>query len=530
MNHHYLIRLLASTTVLAGCASEMSLARGDKASAEADTGYWNESDADTDADADWDEGAPETEDDFLALMPAQTDIYVFIANPNRDTVTRVNVLTQAVDTTEVGQEPDIVLTTKDYSTAVVFNKGDDSVTILDALSLAQSTVDVRENFNNMTMSPDATGSWVALWHDIAAEDEDDEPAAGLQSYNEASFVNTLTGEHFPMAVGFNPRAIKFTPDASVAVVVSDEYLALVDLTAQTPTPTLIQVSDDLVDPPAAEEVVLAPDGSYAFVRQFGTTELVVVDLLDLTVDYLPVGANPTDLDLSPDGTTATLVARGDEELWIFDVNQPFATPEVLALPEGSALGSLAFSPTGEQAIIYTTASNTDRYASWDISSGEIELRSMVKPVSGIAITPTGETMLAFHTKSDITNADTTSPFYNNWALTMIDLSDFRSNPLKLPAKVDGYANSTNGSTGYFIMKGEPYLEVLDYQTLLYDEIKLKSDPVFLGVLPDLDETDNDEPPAWVSQEHELGRITFYDSDDDSIETITGFELNSEIED
>ena len=139
-------------------------------------------------------------------------------------------------------------------------------------------------------------------------------------------------------------------------------------------------------------------------------------------------------------------------------------------------------------------------------------------------------MLAFHTKTDIDNPDTTSPFYNNWAMTMIDLDDFRSNPLKLPAKVDGYAHSTNGSRGYFIMKGEPFLEVLDYQTLLYDEIVLKSDPVFLGVLPDLDENDADEPPAWVSQEHELGRITFYDADDDSIETITGFELNSEIED
>jgi WD40 repeat protein len=496
----------------------------------ADTGYW-ESDADADVDGDdWDEGVPEAEDDFLALMPAQTDIYVFIVNPNRDTITRVNVLTLEVDTTEVGREPDLVLTTKDYSTAVVFNKGDDSVTILDALTLAQTTVKVRANFNNMAMSPDPSGSWVGLWHDIAAEEDDDPPAAGLQSYNEASFVNTLTGEHFPMAVGFNPRAIKFTPDASIAVVVSDEYLALVDLTAQTPTPSLIQVTDDLVDPPAAEEVVLAPDGSYAFVRQFGTTDLVVVDLLDQSVDYIPVGLNPTDLDLSPDGRTATLVARGDEQLWIFDVAQPFATPEILDLPEGSELGSLVYSPTGDQAILYTTAKNTDRFASWDVASGEIQLRSMVKPVSGISITPTGGTMLAFHTKADIDDPDTTSPFYNNWALTMIDLDDFRSNPLKLPAKVDGYAHSTNGSRGYFIMNGEPFLEVLDYITLLYDEIKLKSDPVFLGVLPDLDETDGDEPPAWVSQEHELGRITFYDSDDGSIETITGFELNSEIED
>ena len=103
----------------------------------------------------------------------------------------------------------------------------------------------------MVLSPDGAGTWAALWHDLAAVDASDPPADGLQSYNEASFVNTATGEHFPMAVGFNPRSIEFTPDASLAVVVSDEYLALVDLTAQTPIPELIQVADDLLDPPAA---------------------------------------------------------------------------------------------------------------------------------------------------------------------------------------------------------------------------------------------------------------------------------------
>jgi hypothetical protein len=53
--------------------------------------------------------------------------------------------------------------------------------------------------------------------------------------------------------------------------------------------------------------------------------------------------------------------------------------------------------------------------------------------------------------------------------------------------------------------------------------------VFVGVLPDL-VADADAPPAWVSQEHALGRITFYDPDDATPRTITGFALNGEIED
>ncbi|MBT3217917.1 MAG: hypothetical protein HN348_02390 [Proteobacteria bacterium] len=496
--------------------------------------YWDTAEQANPADiADDDNGeepGAEKEDDFLALKPAQTDVYVFVANPDRDTVTRVNVLTHAVDTTDVGHDPSMVLTTPDYQKAVVFNRGDDSVTIVNANTLETQEVEVRDNFNNMVMSPDDAGEWVVLWHDIDAEAEDDPAVPGLLSYNEASFVNILTGAHFPMAVGFNPRAIEFTPDASVAVVVSDDYLTFVDLSAATPTPRLIEVAEDPVNPPAAEEVILAPDGTYAFVRQFGGTDLVVVDLLTYEVDRIPVGDTPTDLDLSPDGSMAALVARADEELWLFEVADPHRPAQVLDLPAAEGLGSLLFDPTGKQGILYTTATATDHYATWDVDSGKITVRSLVKPVSTMAMSPTGESLLAFHTQTNAVDANSTSPFHNSWALTMIDLGDFRTNPLKLPAAPTGYAHSTNGNFAFFIMEQQPFLEVLHFDKLIYDQVTLKSNPVFVGVLPDLNTNDDDEPPVWISQEHELGRITFYDADDGSLETITGFELNSHIED
>ena len=82
--------------------------------------------------------------------------------------------------------------------------------------------------------------------------------------------------------------------------------------------------------------------------------------------------------------------------------------------------------------------------------------------------------------------------------------------------------SADGSTGYFIMDGEPYLEVLEYDSLLYYEIALYSNPIHVGVLPE-------STLAYVNQEHDLGRISFYDPDAETLETITGFELNSAIE-
>lgn len=513
-----------------------SCSRADYATKEFDTGYPSDeadsdtdsdTDMDTDTDGDYDDLPSENENDFLALRPAQTDIYVFVANPSHDTVSRVNVATKEVRTAPVGSMPSAVLTTPDYATAVVFNQGDDSVTILDSASLEGFEVKVRDNFNSMAMSPD--GAWVVLWHSIAAEREDDPPSTGLQSYNEASFVNVRTGAHVAMAVGFNPRGIQFTPDGSLAIVVSDEYLAMVELTQASLTPTLVEVADDLLDPPTAEEVLITPSGDFAFVRQRGAADILVLDLGLGTKSRVPVGLSPTDLDLTPDGEAAVVVSRGSHEIYLFDAAAPLEAPRVLTMPSTDALGSVIFDPSGRQAVIYTTATALDRYATWDLETDEITLRPLVKPVQGMAITPTGNTLMAFHTQTDAPGASTSSPFYGEWALTLIDMETFRSNPLRLDAEPIGYANSFTGEHGYFVMDGVRALVKLRYDSLLPDLIPLKSNPVYIGVFPETP-ADSSEPPAWVSQEHDLGRISFYDPDDQTLETITGFELNSLIED
>ncbi len=186
------------------------------------------------------------------------------------------------------------------------------------------------------------------------------------------------------------------------------------------------------------------------------------------------------------------------------------------------LGSLLLSPDGETGILYTTATLQDRYATWDIASGEVTVRGLVKPVMSMSVSPTGESLLVFHTLEDTEDADVTSPYYGEWAMTLLDMDDFRSNPMRLAAEPEAYAHADDGEHGFFIMEGENHLVVLDYGTLLPEDIELKSEPLHVGTLPTSDW-------AYASQEHDLGRISFYDSDSGALETITGFELNSEIE-
>jgi hypothetical protein len=304
--------------------------------------------------------------------------------------------------------------------------------------------------------------------------------------------------------------------------VSDSYLSRIELLDDEPTPDHIQITDDLVDPPIAEEVVLTSDGSTAIVRQFGANELVHVDLDFLERSSLMVGANPTDLDITPDGTKLIAVARGSSELWIYDMEDPFGTQEVLELPTDTIFGSVLLSPDDAHGLLYSTASGESLYASWDRETNAVVLRDLVKPVKSVGISPTGGTALVAHSASNGEDVGSDSPYYGRPALSLIALDTFFSHALALPAEPTQFANTPDGETGFFVMEDQPYLEVLDFNTLIHDEIELKSNPVHLGTLLDT-------RTAFVSQEHHLGRISFFTPDDGALQTITGFELNANIE-
>ncbi len=509
---------------LTTACSEMAFdASSDENDAWYDTGYSSAAPEDgggSDGAGDADDGyEPETEDDFGGLAPAPTDAFVFIANTDRNTVTRVHVDTLSVITTEVGTGPVAVETTADYRRAVTFNAASDDVSIIDTESLEVRTVDVRANLNALQLSPD--GTWAIVYNDPDEEDVDDS-GGGAQSFNEVSLVDLEAGVHYPRVTGFHTRDVQFTADGSTAVVVSDTYLAIVDLSGDEPEVERIQIAEDLLDPPMAEEVLLVPDGSYAFVRQFAATRLVLVDLVATTVEDLPVGANPTDLDVTPDGSQAVAVARTDGELWIYDLADPLAEPEVVPLPEDYTFGSVLMSPDDSQGLLYSTASGQSVYAAWDRTDNSVELYGLVKPVQAVSVSPDGAVGLVFHDAADGDDTDPDSAFSGRYALTLVDLSTFFANPLLLAGEPTHFTNSDDGAWGAFVMEGQTQLVALDYGELIDHEVALKSQPEHVGMLPG-------SHTIFASQEHELGRVSFYDPDADVIETITGFELNSGIE-
>jgi DNA-binding beta-propeller fold protein YncE len=470
-----------------------------------------------------DTAPPEQEESFLSLLPAATNAYVFVANPDRDTVTRVSVPSLSVITAPVGHLPVSVVTTPDFTMAATFNVGDNTVSVIEADDLDDITnVSVRNNMNRMELSPD--GRWALLFNDPHVELDYPPASGGTLSYDEVSLVNLEKRACTPVVVGFQPKDVAFTPDGSLAVLVSDAYLGTIDLSTDVAgEPARFEVSDDLIDPPEAQEIVVSPDGAYAFVRQFGESTLVVIDLETGTRSLLDVGDNPTDLDLTPDGTKAVAVARGSNELWIYDATDPLGVlPDVVAMPATESFGSVIMNPAKSNAILFSNATaDSTHYGAWSLVDDSIAVRALVKPIDTIAISPDGGTALVIHTLANGPDLDPDSGFYDKHALTLLDLDTSITNALALAAKPIAYANSDDGSTGFFAMEGVPEIVALDYGKLIAEPMALSSDPVFLGVLPQTN-------TAWVSQEHDLGRISFY-SPPDTIQTLTGFELNSAIE-
>ena len=525
------VALLSALGLLGlGCADYAVGARSPNA--EDSGGYYDDDDYNGDDDQgddddvgdDDDTGPPEDENDFVSVPPAPGDIYVFIVNPNRDSVSKVNVETRQIATIEVGDEPSMVLVTPDYTRAAVFNDGEDSVSVVNVQTDEVATVAVREDFNYMTMSP--SGSDAVCFLNTALLDGT-ESFQGVLSYTEVSIVDLDELVSHDFSVGFNPKQVKFADDGDRAIIISDEFITVVDLTISPPEPQLIDLEADPFDPPTAAEVEVEPSGEFAYIRYQSENALQVVDLDTGDLAWLYAGTDPTDMDLSPDGTQIVVVSRTSRELRTFVASDPEEQPVVLDLPDTETIGSVSMAPVGDGAVLYTTAELTDRITMWDRSSDELTIKRLEKPVDQMVMAPDGESMLAIHTLAD--TPDESDIYSDHYVMTIITIDGgaFVPNAVLLEDELMSLANFDAGDKAVFMMDQNRYVGVIDYDTRLVDDVLVPSYPVHVGVMPE--EEGLPAPVGWVSQDHPLGRISFIEPDDLAIQTVTGFELNSGIE-
>ena len=487
---------------------------------------YDDDDDDTPGDGSYDDDdtpPPEEEDDFLSSEPRGTDVFVFVANPDRDTVSRIDAFTREVQTIDVGDEPVQVVVSADYQRAVTFNAGEDTVSVIDVLSSDVVDLEVREDFNYIAISPD--GRWVVAWFNAGLEDANFD-IEGVRSFTEVSFVDTLALTVQSFSVGFNPKQVIFPIGSERAVVVSDTHLTVADLSGDSITLNLLDLGADPIDPPVAAEVEVPPGAHWAFVRYHGSNVIQAIDLDDGALVELDGGETPTDLDLSSDGGEVIVVSRGSQELRIFDAGDPGGSePLILETPSDTIIGSLVLSPSGDQGLLFTTAAREDQVTLWDRATDEMHRHRLTKPIRAVAASPDGRSALIVHTLEDAEGED--DLFTDRFALTVVDLESWITNPVMLANRPRKWTTSIDGRYSLFIMEGDRNVGVIDYETRLVDDVTVPSQPVHIGMIP-LDEGP-EQALGWVSQQHDLGRISFVQPFDLSVQTVTGFELNGDID-
>ena len=152
-------------------------------------------------------------------------------------------------------------------------------------------------------------------------------------------------------------------------------------------------------------------------------------------------------------------------------------------------------------------------------------RRLEKPIEAVAISPDGNSALIIHSLEDAPGED--DIFTNRHALTVVDLNTWLTNPVALQSRPTRWTTSNDGRYSLFIMENNRNVGVIDYATRLVDDLLVPSQPVHIGMMPLEDEPE--DALGWVSQEHNLGRISFIEPYNLEVQTVTGFELNSAID-
>jgi YVTN family beta-propeller protein len=184
-------------------------------------------------------------------------------------------------------------------------------------------------------------------------------------------TNPATPAVDPIVVGGWPQRVAFSPDGSFAYVTNQGSgtVSVID----TATHTVIDadpatpVVDSYLVGGAPYGVAFSPDGGFAYVTNANGNTVSVIDTATHTVidadpatpgvDAISVGGGPREVAFSPDGSLAYVTNFASDTVSVIDtatrtvIDADPATPAVDAIPVGSYPRGVAVSPNGGFAYV-----------------------------------------------------------------------------------------------------------------------------------------------------------------------------------
>ncbi len=476
---------------------------------------------------------PEEQEQQLAAftVPAAGGEHVWVASPETDTLVRIHGTTLAIDAIEVGDEPTVVRAGGLDDTVLVLNRGSDE------LAVVHDPDDVvfhrlPGHFNALALDP--SGAYALCWFDLS-QVRAGEDAASLQ---DLAVVALATGEIHTVTVGFRPRRITFTADGATALVVTEDGVSVfrpADLSADHLAVTIPLATG--VFGQAGREVAITPDGAYAVSRGPDEAGVTVVDLAEGTPRFVNLEAQPTDLDLLPDGRTALVMLRGAERLALVPLETAVAAPGSIRYIDfaGHVLGSAAVAPAGRFAVLYTTVQSEEvppQVALLELASEVIVHRPLRKGIAGVEVAPDGQTAFVLHSKAEGAPDPSEGEalfLARSYGYSLLDLRTVNAKLQTTPAAPSGLVFAPDRDEAFLILSGPETAAVqrVNLSSLAVQTWSLGRPPEVVGVLASVDR-------AFVTQTHPEGRISFVNlasevADGGRLETVSGYALNGRIQ-
>ena len=464
--------------------------------------------------------------------PAVGKKYMYVAVAKQNRVVKIDSVSLQVRAIKVGQDPGALRTITGQDVAVVLNRKSSTATVIRSRTDGKddlTTLTTAPDLNNMAIAP--SGTYAVAYFDLALSKG---AISAKQNLQDVTLLKLEKGKEkaITLTVGFKPTGVLFSTDSKYAFVVAEKDVSIIEEAKATKSaimPTVPMLKDPLKEPKPAE-VLVTPDGKLALMRQKGVKQVRAVDLATKAITDITLTGEPTDLDITKDGKVAVAVLRDTSEVVIIDIPGDLnATPQLDTISVGSyTAGQAELTADGKFAFLFTNAVSQEVLLMADLTTRKLKVHQLQKGVRQILAAPDGKTVMVLHNKvygTPSTQDSLEAYIDKSYGFSLFSLS-LGFAKLQLtgtdPGKV---AFASDSSAAYMLLndasKGIRTVEAMDLSSFLIKSVTMGSPPVSLGVM-------SATKKVYVAQDHALGRVTFVDMQTNNKQTVTGFELNSQV--
>ena len=480
--------------------------------------------------------------------PTHSDRFVYVAMSELDSLARIDGMSLEVSSIPVGDQPEVLEAIPVNGGVVVLDRNNGTVSIVRPSGATDDTrvVPTLPNMNRLSVDP--TGTYALAWFDLRQAALDAGGLAGvgqIGSFQDVTVIRlTQDNEHsVDLTVGFRPREIEFDAAGARAFVVTDDGISVIELADVIEAgPAIVAPISVTVDPlsdPVDIEVNVVASGEFAVVRERLKNEMRVLRLEEPNMglmNIIDLPAEPTDVDLAPDGTAAYAVLRDSADLAILDLTAGLATAANLQLVDLGAeqVGSLVLYPDGLQAVLFTNATAVERVTLLDFDdAANWRSYNLRKSVRSLGYDPTGASLIVTHSKGfgdPFENGIDFDEFIDrSYGYSILDVSTGFDKLEITTADPGAFSFATSTPRAYVLLDGGDAdgavaeTHIIELDTGVVRVRAMNSPPETIGILPDAG-------MAFINQRHALGRVSFINVLTDAMRTVTGFDLNSRIVD